>query len=119
MSNDVQVLVGVEGGKVIVTMRDNGSGQVLGGDFDAQNAYTTGVAIAKAAMELHRGSASASDTIFLAGEVTDARKKVTAEQRMALVLKASHDIRSMLDQGMKPGRIAAEIVDSVLAETAR
>lgn len=115
MSDSVQVAVGVVDGKVVAKWHAPLTEIV----FDPKNAYSVGIHLSRAAMEAHQGKPSGKELEFIAGELAQVKVQVTPLQRMAMVQHASHMIRSMIDQKRSPGRIAAEVVDSVLAETAR
>ena len=115
MTGTVQVAIGVVDGKVVAQWHEPMREIV----FDPKNAYSVGMHMARAAMEAHNGKATGKELEFIAGELAEVKVKVTGEQRMAMILAATHIIRSMTDQRKSHGQIAVEVVDSVLQETAR
>lgn len=111
----VQVAIGVVDGKVVAQWREPCS-EIT---FDPQNAYSVGMHLARAGMEAHNGKPTGKELEFIAGELAQVKIKVTPEQRMAMILNATHMVRSMQDQKRTPGQIAVEVVDKVLQETTR
>lgn len=115
MSDSVHVAIGVVDGKVVMKWHEP-TAEIV---FDPQNGYGVGMNLARAALEAHNGKPTGKELEFIAGELAEVKKKVSGTERMAMVLKATHMVRSMQDQKRTPGQIAVEVVDSVLQETAR
>lgn len=114
MSDSIDVAVGVVEGKVVIKWHE----PVTEITFDANNAYTVGEAMARAAHEAHFGAKAnvGADRSFIAEQI---KMRVTDELRQKMILKAATIVRSMQDQKRTPGQIAVHVVDSVLQETAR
>lgn len=110
------VAVGVFEDKVVITWEEVCK-EIT---FDPQNAYQIGTAMARAALEAHRGTAEIGDHKFIEGEVLgETKKKVSDLERMGMVMQVSTIIRTLMDQKRAAGYIAAHCVDAVLRETAR
>ncbi len=96
-----QVAVGEENGRVILRFPK----AVEFAAFDPENARQVGEAMARAAYHLHTGR-----------DAPAGRSALSAELRMRLVTRATHIIRNLSDKKMLPGRIASEVIDSILSE---
>lgn len=73
--------------------------------MEPENARLIGEGIARAAYTAKTGINPKS-----------AKSVISAELRMRLVTRATHIIRNLTDKKVLPGRIAAEVVDSILSE---
>jgi hypothetical protein len=114
-NGSVDVAIGVFEGKVVASWHE----PVAEISFDPKNAYTIGMHLARAAMEAHQGRATGKEFEFIAGELAEVKVKVSDVQRMAMVMKVSTIVRSLIDQKRSAGYIAQHCVDAVLQDTAR
>ena len=73
--------------------------------FDPETARQIGEAIARQAYEIHTGL-----------KADPGRSIISEEKRTRLITRATHVIRSLQDSGKLPGFIAAQVVDTILAE---
>lgn len=73
--------------------------------FDPETARQIGEAIARQAYEIHTGLKADPN-----------RSIISEEKRGRLIIRATHVIRSLMDSGKLPGYIAAQVVDTILAD---
>ena len=115
MSENVDVAVGVVNGKVVAQWHKPVNEIV----FDPKNAYTVSLALGRAALEAHKGSAGADTIDFVAGELVDQKIRISDARRSMLVMQASTILKSLREQSKPDGYCAQHIVDLVLADTAK
>lgn len=113
--DSIEVAIGVVEGKVIAHWRE----PTTEISFDAKNAYLIGVALAKAALEAHRGAGDGGDAEFVAGQLVEQKVKVSDAKRDLLIAQVATILRTLSEQGKSHGYMALHCVDTVLAETAR
>ena len=101
MSGSTEVAVGEENNRVILKFPNPVSFVA----FDPNNARQVGEAMAKVAYHIDTGL-----------QAPDGRSALSEELRMRLVTRATHIIRNLTDKKMLPGKIANEVVDSILSE---
>ena len=73
--------------------------------FDPETARQIGEAMARQAYELHTGL-----------KADPGRSIISEDKRTRMITRATHVIRSLQDSGKLPGYIAAQVVDTILAE---
>lgn len=113
--DSIDVAIGIVNGKVVAQWQSP-TNEIT---FDPKNAWVVGVALARAAMEAHRGHPSDKDLDFLASEFSTQKVKISDAQRDKLIGKVATQVRTLLLQNRSPGYIAMDAVNTVLAETAQ
>lgn len=113
MADSVQVAVGVFAGKV-VTRWQTPCEQI---EFDPKNAYTVGLAMARAAREAHEGKPAPDG--FDAFFSSEAKMQIGDEHRLRIISVAATMLRTLIARGDKADMIAIHVVDAVLQETTR
>ena len=106
---NVDVAIGVVEGKVVAKWPD----PITQIEFDPQNAYQIGEALARAAHEARYGAKPESDESYIAGQV---RSRVTEDLRVKMVQRIALMLGSMERHRRTPGQIAMALVDAMLRE---
>lgn len=112
MSGKVEVVVGIEKGKVEVSMRENESGRYAQGAFDPHNAQEFGEMLAREAYRaMNPGKRVSDDFSYLAKQV---RERLTDEMKTRMVMRVRTMLPSLLEK--KDINFAAnQIVDTIFS----
>lgn len=107
--SNVDIALGVQEGRVV--MRWHEPTTII--QFDPQNAFELGEAIARAAHEARFGEVAPADGSYIANQV---RARITGEIHDRLVIRASLMLNSLRSSKQTNGEVALQLVDVILAE---
>ncbi len=110
--SSVDVALGIRNGQVVIHWK--GARETI--EFDPQNAFDLGEAMARSAHKAKFGEEPPSDRSYIADQV---RARVTDQERVKMIHRTTNMLRSLNEQGKSPGYTAMQLVDTILAEFAR